>query len=140
MMNYEIKRFNLFSVFKISLLIYLILGLVLGLFYGLMLMSMLSSLGNLMQDEAFSEIGQLGAIGIFFMAVVMAIFCGIGGAIMATIAAAVYNLLAGTIGGIKMELAALPPPSFQQVPPPQQAYFPPPIPTMPPPAPPVAGV
>jgi hypothetical protein len=105
-MNYEIRRFDLLSVFKVCFLIYLIVGLVIGLFYSLILMKIMGALSPMIEDEMMRDLGKVGGAGIFMLAVFMAVVVAVVWSILTVIAAALYNVLAGSLGGIRMELAS----------------------------------
>ena len=114
-MQYEIKRLDLLSVFKISFLIYLVLGFVIGIFYALILTQMLAVFSSFMNDQAFQGIAKLTGPGLIFMALVLAVFMAVLWSILTVIAAAIYNLLSGAVGGIKVELQTPPAPYYQQM-------------------------
>lgn len=118
-MTYEIKRFDLLSVFKVSFLIYLVLGFLLGLFYGLILMKMIASFSPFMENQMFEGMINISAAGMFFMVVFMAVLMAVIWAVLTVIAAALYNVLTGALGGIKVELAQPPAGYYSQTPPAQ---------------------
>ncbi len=122
-MQYEIKRLDLLSVLKVSFLINLVLGFLIGIFYALILTQMMAVFSSFMDDQALSGIAKLTGPGLIFMALFLAVFFAIFWSIMLVIAAAIYNLLSGAVGGIKVELQTPPAPYYQQM-------------TSPPPAPP----
>jgi hypothetical protein len=103
-MNYEIKRFDLGSVFKITFLVSLVIGLVLGLFLSLFIMRFVSALAPLIHEEMPMDITRIAGAGMIFLVGFIAVAVAVQWSIMATIAAAVYNVLAGSIGGLKVEL------------------------------------
>lgn len=103
-MKYEIRRFDLLSVFKVCFLIYLIVGLVIGLFYSMILMTILGALSPMVQDEMLQDIGKVGSVGLILLAFFIAVVVSVVWSILTVIAAAVYNVLAGSLGGIRLEL------------------------------------
>jgi len=121
-MNYEVRRFDLLSIFKISFLIYLIIGFLIGLFYALILTQIMAVFSSFMDDQALSAVGKLTGASIFLVAIFLAIFMAVFWSILTVIGAAIYNLLAGSFGGIKVELTEAQ--GFKYVPP-----APPPAPT-----------
>jgi hypothetical protein len=97
-----IRRVGPGSAFKIGLIVYALLGLVLGVFMAFISL-VVGSLAPLSQSAApgaqFFRFGTgLGAI-IFFP-----IFYGVIGGAFAAIGAAVYNLVAGWVGGLEVEI------------------------------------
>jgi hypothetical protein len=125
-MQYEIKRLDLLSVFKISFLIYLVIGFLIGIFYSLILTQMMAMFSSFMDDQAFQGIAKLTGPGLIFLALFLAIFIAVMWSILTVIAAAIYNLLSGAVGGIKVELQTPPAPIYQQM------TAPPPTPPAPP--------
>ena len=103
-MHYEIKRFDLGSVFKITFLISLVVGLVLGLIFGFFIMRIITSVSPLIQDEMPMDITKFAGAGMVFLVGFIAVALAVQWSVMAVIAAAVYNLLAGSIGGLRLEL------------------------------------
>jgi len=152
-MVYEIKRFSVWSVAKISFVLGAIFGFVAGLFVwmfaGLLTQIPLDEYGAGM--EGMEGLSSMGIVLPFFMAV----FYGIVSMVINAIITGVYNVLAGMVGGFEMTLEAqtpttvaypqqavatappVPPPTAvppQPPPPPQPPTAPPP--PQPPPAPP----
>ena len=101
----KVKRFGILSVANISGILLAVTGLVFGLLYALIFAIMYIAEGGMYSD--FSEFGDFG---IGFMAVIFIIiipvFYGVLGFLMGLIGAALYNVFAGWIGGIKVELIA----------------------------------
>jgi hypothetical protein len=96
-----IRRVGVGSVAKIAGVLYAIMGLIMGCFFALFAMAG-AGLGAAASDEAmplwFAPMFGAGAIIIF------PIFYGVLGAIFAAIGAALYNLIAGMIGGLQIEV------------------------------------
>jgi hypothetical protein len=102
-MTYEIKRIEVWSVVKISFILYGILGLIFGLFYAVIL----TMLGGILSQMG-GEFGQIsgfftGAAGLL-MAFFMALFYAVAGAIFSAIFVWIYNVLAKLAGGIRFNL------------------------------------
>jgi hypothetical protein len=98
-----VKRVGPGSAFKIGLVTYAILGLVLGIFMAFISM-VAGSLGSMSQSAApgaklFGFGMGLGAI-IFFP-----IFYGLIGGIFGAIGAVIYNLVAGWVGGLEVDIS-----------------------------------
>ena len=64
---------------------------------------------------------KLGMIGIVVIAVLMPVFYGVLGFVLGAVWAFVYNLAAQTIGGLVLDLQAIPPPPLEA-----RSYPPPP--------------
>jgi hypothetical protein len=155
-MNYEIKRFAIWPVAKISFVVGAILGFLIGGFFW-----MVSGIISQIPFEDFGSdatgIESLGAMGIvlpFFMAVFYGVLMMVGNVIFTGL----YNVLAGFVGGVEVELAQTGTPAYPQPAPgpvyatappapiapppptaPPQPPQPPPPPTGSPPPPPPAG-
>lgn len=93
-----IRRVGPLSVAKVSGLIYAILGL----FFG-GLMSLFSMVGAAFAPHG-SDAGFMGmAFGVAAI-IILPIFYGIVGFILSLIGAALYNLIAGMVGGVEIEV------------------------------------
>ncbi|MFH1861181.1 MAG: DUF3566 domain-containing protein [bacterium] len=117
-MMYEIKRLDLLSVFKVSLLVYLIIGFLLGILYALLLVGMMSALSPLVDDTVLRELGSLGAMGAMMLALFMSVIFAVLWSVLTVIAAGIYNVISGWLGGIKLELEAPPMPYIPPMNPP----------------------
>jgi hypothetical protein len=135
----EVKRIDLFTLFKVSFFVYAVLGLIGGFFY-LFFMMLASGIGGAFIDEEFPNLGMLGGVlGIVLMPVLAFVY-GAVGSVMATICGAIINLIMKATGGMKFDVTvtevggfvrspAVPTPSAS--PPPQPPPPPPPV-TQPP--------
>jgi hypothetical protein len=107
-----IRRVNPLSVAKIAAVLYAVMGLIVGAFVSLLFM--------VIGQRAGMDDGRGGAmVGMLFGAgsiVVLPIFYGVMGGIVAAISAVLYNLIAGAIGGIEIDLEAGKPDSPVTVP------------------------
>ncbi len=117
-MLYEVKRFDLLTVFKVSFLVYLAVGFLLGILYGLIIVQILSTLGPMMDNAMFDDFSGMGFTAALTMALFMAIFMAVIWSIVTVIAAGIYNLVAGWVGGVQVELGGLTPPAAIPVTPP----------------------
>jgi hypothetical protein len=93
-----VKRIGPGSAFKVGLALYGVVGLIVGLIFGL-----ISMLGGTLALPA-----QAGMFGVFFGvgAIIIWPLCyGIGGGIVAAISAAFYNLIAGWVGGLEVDIS-----------------------------------
>jgi hypothetical protein len=93
-----VKRIGPGSAFKVGLALYGVVGLIVGLIFGL-----ISMLGG-----ALAPASQAGVFRMFFGigAIIIWPLCyGIGGGIVAAISAAFYNLIAGWVGGLEVDIS-----------------------------------
>lgn len=94
-----IRRFGVLSVAKIAAVLYGLMGLIFGALFSLMsLVGVMASAGAGNEDAIFGMLFGVGAV------VIMPIFYGVIGGIFAAISAALYNLVAGFVGGIELEV------------------------------------
>ena len=116
MAEMTIRRFGVFSVAKMSAIIWFIFGLIVGVLYGLFFMIFGAALSSFAPEgQGMDATGSIVA-GVFMMVVIPIIY-GIMGLIAGAVGTLVYNILAGMIGGVKFEIEGV-----------QQAYSPPPPP------------
>lgn len=97
-----LKRIGPGSAFKIGLVTYAILGLIIGICMALFSM-VAGSLGSLAGGEAASA----RALGFGFglgAIIVVPVMYGIIGGIAAAIGAVIYNLVAGWVGGLEVDI------------------------------------
>jgi hypothetical protein len=156
-MDYTVRRIDPGSVFKIAFVLYGLIGLVIGFVYALMFF-FVGAMGSHAFGPGMGNIFRIGSgvggIVVFFLGIVFAFFYALFASAITTLGAVVYNLLAASVGGLKVTLAAQGPagqaPSAPgqpytaaagYPPPPQQAPAPPPYQPFPPaaPAPPPAA-
>jgi hypothetical protein len=102
-----IRRVNPISVAKIAGLLYGIIGLIIGAFISLIAMAV-GTLGAGAGDHAAGPMmGMLFGAGAI---IVMPLFYGVVSAIASALTAMIYNLLAGWVGGIEIEVDTAPTP------------------------------
>jgi len=94
----KIKKIGIMSAAKIEGLMGLIMGLIVALIFAI-IGGLVSSLSGIEGSEALGLFG-----GGIFMIIAVPIFYGVIGFIAGAIGAAIYNLIAGWIGGIEIEL------------------------------------
>ena len=125
MAKMQIRRMGVFSCAKIYAIVMAAFGLVIGVIYGLFFMIVG---GAMLAAGSGREAGPAGASGLIIglvMMVVIPIFYGVLGFVMGAIGALVYNIAAGFVGGIELELenvggatyAAPPSPNYGDQPP-----------------------
>jgi len=112
----EIKRVDLWSLFKLSFLLYAACGLIVGLFYGFFLV--LASALDLMANVDFPELGMFtGILGVLVVPM-MVLFYGAFGSVTTTITGAFYNMFASMAGGLKIDVDVdMPEPVHEVLPP-----------------------
>ena len=91
-----LKRIDPGSAFKVGLLFYALLGLIAGVFCSLIALA-----GARFAPHA--HIPFVGAVGVFAV-ILCPIVYGIFGGVTTVIGALIYNLAAGWIGGLKVEI------------------------------------
>lgn len=100
-----VRRVGPGSAFKVGLVLYAILGLVLGIFMAF-LSTVAGSLGGLAMPGAGAPGSRLFGFGMGLGAIIFfPILYGIVGGVCAAIGAVVYNLVAGWIGGLEVDLS-----------------------------------
>jgi hypothetical protein len=96
-----VKRIGPGSAFKVGLVVYAFLGLIIGICMALFSM-LIGSLGSLADAPAAKAFGfGLGVSSILIFPILYGIIGGIAGAI----GAAIYNLVAGWVGGLEVDIS-----------------------------------
>lgn len=105
-MQFELKKIDLFSAIKISFIVNAVLGLAIGLFAGAILAFVMGFINQIMPYEQISPLSpQFGALGGLFLGLFYAVFLSVvNGVIITGIVVLLYNLIAGWIGGIKLDM------------------------------------
>jgi hypothetical protein len=113
-----VRRVGIFSVAKIEGLLMFVVGLFIGVIYGLIFIifgaAIMASMAQRSGDQALAGVGPI--VGGIIMMIAIPIFYGIMGFIGGAIGALIYNIAAGVVGGIRLELEGTTP----QYAPPQQ--------------------
>ena len=95
----ELKRIDVLSCAKIAALLYAVMGFIGGALFSLLTLA--GAVGSAASDADFPMAGfALGAGAVVCAPVVY----GVIGGIFAAVGAALYNLFAGMVGGIRIEL------------------------------------
>lgn len=92
-----VKRIGPASAFKVGLISYAILGLIVGVFC-----SLIAIIGAWFAPHAHLPFAR--AVGLFAVLLCPLVY-GILGGVIAVISALLYNLVAGWVGGVEVELA-----------------------------------
>lgn len=98
-----IKKFGILSVAKIQAIMMLVMSLLISIPYGLIFMIFGATLMGMGQKQGLAAGGSTIVIGLLIM-IGLPIFYGIMGFIMGAIGALLYNLFAGMVGGIQIEV------------------------------------
>ncbi len=94
-----VKRIGPGSAFKVGLVLYGLMGLILGIIFALV-----SMLGGALVPAAAGA----GVLRLFFgvaAIIVLPLFYGVIGGIFGAIGAAIYNLVAGWVGGLDVDIS-----------------------------------
>lgn len=119
MAEMTIRRVGVFSVAKMQGLLMFVIGLIIGVLYGLFFMIFGAAIAALAPnaDQAIGGVGPI--VGGLVIMVVVPIMYGIMGFIGGAIGALIYNIAAGIVGGIKIDLEGGVP---EYAPPPPQQW------------------
>jgi len=98
--GFEIKRIDLWSMFKVAFFVYAVLGLVVGMIYGFFML--VGGMFGSFIDEEFAGLGFLGGVIGLVLIPFFALLYGAIGSVFITIIGWVYNLAVGTFGGIRL--------------------------------------
>ena len=94
-----IRRVGVLSVAKIAAALYALMGLIIGAFISLFaLVGSMAAMGGGNDNAVLGIFMGVGAV------VALPIFYGVLGGVFAAISAALYNLVAGFVGGIEIEV------------------------------------
>ena len=103
----RISKMGVLSVAKIQGVIGLVIGLIIGVIYGLIIIAYSLFGAGMIGGEAGYAVGGGGVVLGIAMMIFFPIMYGILGFIFGAIGAFVYNIFAGMIGGIEMEVENL---------------------------------
>jgi hypothetical protein len=96
----EIKRFELFSLFKLAFYIYAVVGLVMAVIYGFFLL-VIGGIQNAIFGERIPHLGGIGIVLGIFSIPLIALVYGAVASVFATIGGWIFNLFAGAVGGVR---------------------------------------
>ena len=122
MAQMTIRRVGVLSIAKIEGFLMFIVGLIIGVIYGLTVIIfgavIMSALAQRGEGQVLGGVSTI-VVGILIM-IVVSIFYGVMGFIGGAIGALIYNIAAGIVGGIELELEGGAPPQY--APPPAQQW------------------
>ncbi len=99
----EVKRIDLWSLFKVGFLVYAAIGLIGGLFYAAILF-VAGGLGEFLFEEEASGIGFFGgALGVVLVPVLGFVYGAIGSVVI-VIVGALFNLAVRVGGGLRFDI------------------------------------
>ena len=100
--RFEIKRIELFSLFKLAFYIYAIIGLFIAIVYGLFML-LIGGLQNMVFGNDLPNLGMVGLVLGIFAIPLIAVMYGAVASVFVTIAGWIYNVIAGGVGGLRLE-------------------------------------
>jgi hypothetical protein len=106
-MVYELKRIHILPVIKITFIFSILIGVIMGIFYAFTITFIGSILQKMPDAESSMNFEFLGGFSVFFLIVFFAGSFAIFQTIIIAIILAIYNTLAGWVGGYKIELDAV---------------------------------
>ena len=112
-MTFELKKIDVLSAIKVSFIVHVIIGLLLGLLIGSIMAFVMGFISQFIPYEQMGydgpTPGAIGALGGIFMALFYAVFISVvNGVIVTGIIVLLYNLIAGWVGGVKLNLREIP--------------------------------
>src|SRR3982750_1979665 len=115
-----VRRIGVLSLAKIQALLMFVMGIIIGVIYGLIFMLFGAAMASISggSDRAMGGISSV-VVGLVMM-IAIPIFYGVLGFIVGMISGFVYNIAAGVVGGVKLELESTSVP-YSPPPPPQWA-------------------
>ena len=120
MAEMTVRRVGVLSLAKMQGLLMFVMGLIIGVIYGLIFMlfgAAMSSLAPRGEGQAMGGVSSI-VIGLILM-IAIPVFYGIIGFIAGAIGGFIYNIAAGIVGGIELDLEG-PTMQYSPPPPPQQ--------------------
>ncbi|HYN84204.1 MAG TPA: hypothetical protein VER32_03060 [Pyrinomonadaceae bacterium] len=120
MATMTVKRVGVLSYAKISGIVTAGIGLIIGVFYGLFIMIFASAMSGIGGRGSASAAG-FGIVGGLMAMVMIPVIYGIIGFLAGLVGGLIYNVAAGVVGGIELDLEETSP-SFISPPPPTQPW------------------
>ena len=97
----EIKRVELFSVFKLAFYIYAVIGLFISIIYGFFLL-VLGGIQNAVFGGDIPDFGVLGIVLATLALPIVALMYGAVASVFITIGFWIFNQIAGAVGGLRV--------------------------------------
>lgn len=101
MAKMEIKRVGILSLVKICGVVMACFGLLIGIIYGLVMMTVGAAMMSMSDEGPGAGIGIVGGL---VMMIVIPVFYGVLGVVIGALYAIIYNVAAGFVGGVELEL------------------------------------
>ena len=114
-----VRRIGVLSLAKIQSLLMFVIGLIFGVIYGLFFMIFGAAMSSLSRGDDRWMGGVSSVVVGLVMIIAFPLFYGVLGFIMGLISGVVYNLAAGVVGGLKLDLESTAVP-YAPPPPPRQ--------------------
>ncbi|MBN1479818.1 DUF3566 domain-containing protein [candidate division KSB1 bacterium] len=105
-MKYEIRRIEIWPVIKIVFILSLFLGFLIGLLYGGLFL-MIDAFSQVAAESGFDELNTFGGGFVIFIIIAFTFGLSFIYTLGAVIFVVLYNLLAGSIGGLRFEIATI---------------------------------
>ena len=102
----RIRKLGVLSVAKIYALIMLVISLIISIPYGLFIMVFGAAMMGTGERAGFAAGGGSIVMGLLFM-IGLPIFYGLIGFVFGAIGALIYNLFAGIVGGVEIEVESI---------------------------------
>ena len=99
-----VRRIGVLSLAKIQAVVAAAIGLIIGVIYAVFMVLFGAVMATMGGGEGGTAAAAGGIVGGVFMVVLIPLFYGVLGFAFGALSAAVYNLAAGSIGGLEMEL------------------------------------
>ena len=115
MAEVTVRRIGVLSLAKMYALFMFVIGLIIGVIYGLALMVFGAAMSSLAGRDGAAMGGISSVVGGLIVMIAVPVFYGILGFIFGVIGGFVYNIAAGIVGGIQLDLEG---PTMQYAPPP----------------------
>jgi hypothetical protein len=100
--RFELKRIELFSLFKLAFYIYAVLGLIFAIIYGFFML-LLGGLQSVVFGRELPNLGMVGLVLGIFAIPLIALIYGAVASVFITIGGWIYNVIAGGVGGLRVE-------------------------------------
>ncbi len=100
--RFEVKRIELFSLFKLAFYIYAVIGLIFAIIYGFFML-VIGGLQTVVFGNELPNMGMVGLVLGIFAIPIIALIYGAVASVFLTIGGWIYNVIAGGVGGLRLE-------------------------------------